>query len=216
MDSYMFLPLIFKGAGMRCLIIGGGDVAWRKVELLLTAGCAVTVIAPHIHNSIRSAVDTQSVRWVAREFQSGDCRGYQLVVAATERREVNQAIHDESMFLCIPVNVVDDPELCSVIFPAIWQQDPLTISVSTGGGAPFMAAAVRDRIAAQGAPLARWTGIATQFRSAVRSEIADRNEKNALYRQFVDAFRPGNPPDPPESKTLGDWLAWLDKLNRRV
>jgi siroheme synthase-like protein len=212
----MFLPLIFKGAGMRCLVIGGGDVAWRKVELLLTAGCAVTVIAPRIHDSIRSAIDTQSVVWVAREFQDGDCRGYQLVVAATEHREVNQAIHDESMSLCIPVNVVDDPKLCSVIFPAIWRRDPLTISVSTGGGAPFMAAAVRDRIAAQGDPLARWTEIAAQFRSAVRSEIVDANAKNALYRQFINAIRPGDPPHPPESKTLGGWLAWLDNITRKV
>jgi uroporphyrin-III C-methyltransferase / precorrin-2 dehydrogenase / sirohydrochlorin ferrochelatase len=208
----MFLPLVFKGAGMRCLIIGGGDVAWRKVELLLTAGCAVTVIAPCIHDGIRSVVDTQSARWVEREFQSGDCRGYQLVIAATERREINKTIFDESSSLGIPVNVVDDPELCTVLFPAVWYQDPLTISVSTGGGAPFMAAAVRDRLAAQGATLARWTEIAAQFRAAVRSEIVDWNEKNMLYRQFVDVVRPGDPPDPPESKTLDDWMAWLDKL----
>jgi uroporphyrin-III C-methyltransferase / precorrin-2 dehydrogenase / sirohydrochlorin ferrochelatase len=209
----MFLPLVFKGAGMRCLVVGGGDVAWRKVELLLAAGCTVTVIAPRIQINIRSAVDSQRVRWAAREFQNGDCRGYQLVVAATERREVNQAIFDESSSLCIPVNVVDDPELCTVIFPAIWQQDPLMISVSTGGGAPFMAAAVRDRIAAQGADLARWTEIASQFRAAVRSEIADWNEKNRLYRKFVNAIQPCEPPDPPENKTLADWLGWLEKLN---
>jgi uroporphyrin-III C-methyltransferase / precorrin-2 dehydrogenase / sirohydrochlorin ferrochelatase len=211
----MFLPLVFKGAGMRCLVIGGGDVAWRKVELLLAAGCAVTLIAPRIHNSIRSAVETQGVRWTAREYRSGDCRGFQLVVAATERREVNQSIYDETSDLCIPVNVVDDPQLCTVLFPAIWQQDPLTISVSTGGGAPFMAAAVRDRIAAQGASLARWTEIAARFRVAIRSEIVDWNEKDALYRRFVEAIRPDDPPDPPESKALVDWLAWLDKLRRK-
>jgi siroheme synthase-like protein len=208
----MFLPLIFRGTGMRCLIIGGGEVAWRKVELLMAAGCTVTVIAPQIHNRIRSAVDTQNPHWIEREYQSGDCRGYQLVIAATERREVNQAIHDESMDLCIPVNVVDDPELCSVIFPAIWQQDSLTISVSTGGGAPFMAAAIRDRLADQGASLARWSEIAAQFRAVVRFEIVAWNEKKALYRKFVDAIRPGDPPDPPQSKTLSDWLAWLEKL----
>ena len=212
----MFLPLVFKGAGMRCLIIGGGDVAWRKVELLLSAGCAVTVIAPCIHYGIRSAVDAQSVRWVEREFQSGDCRGYQLVIAATERREINKIIYDESSSLSIPVNVVDDPELCTVLFPAIWQKDPLTISVSTGGGAPFMAAAVRDRLASQGSSLARWTEIGAQFRAIVRSEIVDWNEKNLLYQRFVDAIQPGDPPDPPESKTLSDWLAWQEKVNRKV
>jgi uroporphyrin-III C-methyltransferase / precorrin-2 dehydrogenase / sirohydrochlorin ferrochelatase len=208
----MFLPLVFKSAKMRCLVIGGGEVAWRKVDLLLTAGCTVTVIAPRIHNNIQSAVDAQRVRWMAREFQNGDCRGYQLVVAATERREVNHTIYDEAASLCVPVNVVDDPELCTVLFPAIWQQNPLMISVSTGGGAPFMAAAVRDRIAAQEAHLAHWTEIAAQFRASVRSEIVDWNDKNALYQKFVDAIRPGNPPDPPQSKTLRNWLAWLEKL----
>jgi uroporphyrin-III C-methyltransferase / precorrin-2 dehydrogenase / sirohydrochlorin ferrochelatase len=208
----MFLPLVFKSAGMRCLVVGGGEVAWRKVELLLSAGCTVTVVAPRVHESIASAIDAQGARWIAREYRSGDCQGFQLVVAATEQREINQAIHDESSALCIPVNVVDDPELCTVHFPAIWQQDPLTISVSTGGVAPFMAAVARDSFAAWGAHLARWTAIAAQFRAAVRSEITDWNEKMTLYRKFVSAIRPGNPPHPPESKALGDWLAWLEQL----
>lgn len=208
----MFLPLVFQSAGMRCLIIGGGEVAWHKLELLSAMGCAVTVIAPRIHNSIRSAVAEQGVRWIDREFCSGDCRGYQLVIAATERREVNRAVSDESRSLCIPVNVVDDPELCTCIFPAVWRQDPLTISISTEGVAPFMAAAVRDRLAVHGAPLARWVETAAKFRTAVRSEIRDWNERKQLYRQFVDAIQPGDPPDPPESKRLNDWMAWLEKL----
>jgi uroporphyrin-III C-methyltransferase/precorrin-2 dehydrogenase/sirohydrochlorin ferrochelatase len=208
----MYLPLVFKGAGMHCLIVGGGEVALRKVELLSAADCAVTVVAPHIHDGIQSAIETKGVRWIAREFRSGDCSGYQLVIAATERREVNRAVFDEAKSLCIPVNVVDDPELCTVIFPAVWQKDPLMISVGTGGGAPFMAAAVRDRVAAQGASLARWTEIAAEFRTVVRSEISDWNEKNLLYRKFTDTIRQGDPPDPPESRKLSDWMAWLEKL----
>jgi uroporphyrin-III C-methyltransferase/precorrin-2 dehydrogenase/sirohydrochlorin ferrochelatase len=208
----MFLPLVFKGAGMRCLIIGGGQVALRKVELLSAAGCAITVIAPDIHDGIRRAVENQGVRWIEREFRSGDCSGYRLVIAATEHREINREIFDESASLGIPINVVDDPELCTVIFPAIYQKGPLTISVSTGGGAPFMAAAIRDRLAAQGSSLARWSEIAAEFRSAVRSEVDDWDEKNRLYRLFAEGIRSGNPPDPPESKKLRDWLLWLEQL----
>ena len=208
----MFLPLVFKGAGMHCLIVGGGDVAARKVELLSAAGCAVTVIAPRVHEGIRSAIESRQVRWIAREFSAGDCRGNQLVIAATGHRKVNRAIFDEATSLCIPVNVVDDPELCTVHFPAVSQHGPLTLAVSTGGGAPFMAAAVRDRIDQEGVSLARWVEIAAQFRSVVRSEISERDEKNRLYRQFVDAIQPGNPPDPPESKMLSDWIVWLEKL----
>ena len=208
----MFLPLVFKAAGMRCLIIGGGEVAWHKLELLMAMDCAVTIISPRIHNGIQGAVEARGVRWIAREFCGGDCRGYQLVIAATERREVNRAVFDESKSLCIPVNVVDDPELCTVIFPAVWRQGPLTISVSTEGVAPYMAAAVRDRLALHGAPLARWVETAAKFRTAVRSELNDWHEKNLLYWQFVDAIQPGDPPDPPEGKKLSDWMEWLEKL----
>jgi uroporphyrin-III C-methyltransferase/precorrin-2 dehydrogenase/sirohydrochlorin ferrochelatase len=212
----MFLPLMFKSDGVRCLIIGGGDVALRKVELLLAAGCMVTVLAPRIHDDIQSAIKTQGVRWIAREFRSGDCSGYQLVIAATEHREINRAIFEEAAALCIPVNVVDDPELCTVIFPAVWQKGPLTISVSTGGGAPFMAAAVRDRVAAQGTSLAHWAEIAAEFRAVVRSQVDDWNEKNRLYHLFTDAIQTNDPPNPPESKNLSDWLMWLETLRGKT
>ncbi len=208
----MYLPLMFKGDGMPCLIIGGGEVAWHKLELLMAADCTVTVIAPHVHENIRSAMEASGVRWIAREFREGDCIGYRLVIAATERREINRMIYEESSSLCIPVNVVDDPELCTVIFPAVWREGPVTVSVSTEGTAPFMAAALRDRLAAHGAALSGWVEVAAKFRAVVRSEVRDRNEKQLLYAQFTDQVRTGDPPDPPESKQLCDWIAWLKRL----
>ncbi len=210
----MYLPLAFKGVGMRCLIIGGGEVALRKLEFLAAAGCEVTVIAPRIHNEIQSAVTAQGVQWIAREFAPGDCSGYQLVIAATERREINLTIFEEAAALCIPINVVDDPELCTVIFPAVWRQGPLTISVNTEGTAPFMAAAVRDRLSSQGSSLSRWVETAARFRAAVRSEISDWKEKNSLYRRFAESIRPGDPPNPPESTELRCWLVWLETLGK--
>ena len=208
----MYLSLAFKGDGLRCLIVGGGEVALRKLKLMLETGCAMTVISPRIHDGIQSAVAEKGVQWIAREIRAGDCRGYQLVIAATERREINRAISEEAKSLGIPVNVVDDPELCTVIFPAVWRKGPLTIAVTTEGAAPFMAAAVRDRIAIHGEPLAGWVEIAAKFRAAVRSGIRDLEEKRLLYQQFEDAIQPGDPPDSPESDKLGDWIAWLEKL----
>jgi uroporphyrin-III C-methyltransferase / precorrin-2 dehydrogenase / sirohydrochlorin ferrochelatase len=210
----MYLPLLFKGAGMRCLIVGGGEVAWRKLELLSSAECAVTVIAPRIHRGIQSAVEKRHLDWIEREFRSGDCRGYQLVIAATASRAVNQAVSEESRSLCIPVNVVDDPGLCTVTFPAFWQQGPLTLSVGTEGAAPFMAVAVRDRLAAHAAPLTGWIEVAARFRAVVRAEVRNWDEKKLLYQKFVHAIQPGHPPDPPESKKLSDWIAWIEKVGR--
>jgi len=211
----MFLPLVFKTSGLRCLIAGGGEVACRKLEMLCGMGCAVTVIAPQINNGIRRRVESDGVQWIAREYQIGDCHGFQLVVAATAQPAVNRTISEEAKTLGIPVNVVDDPELCTVIFPAVWRQGPLTIAASTGGVAPYMAAAVRDRLAAQGPQLARWVETAARFRSAVRSESSDWEEKNVLYRQFVDAVRPDEPEDPPLSTRLSDWITWLEQIRGR-
>jgi len=211
----MFLPLVFKSSGLRCLIVGGGEVACRKLELLCGMECAVTVISPQIHDGISRRVENRAVEWIAREYQSGDCRGFQLVVAATGLSAVNRMISEEARTLGIPVNVVDDPELCTAIFPAVWRQGPLTIAVSTEGVAPYMAAEVRDHLAAQGPQLARWVETAARFRSAVRSELSDWNEKNALYRRFVEAVRPDEPVEPPSSTTLSDWTAWLDQLAGR-
>jgi len=210
----MYLPLAFKGAGMRCLIIGGGEVALRKLLFLTGAGCRVTVIAPRIHSEIRSAVTGLGMEWMAREFAPGDCRGYQLVIAATGRREINLTIFEEAAGLCIPINVVDDPDLCTVIFPAVWRQGPLTISVNTEGTAPFMASVVRDRLSSGGASLSRWVEAAAGFRAAVRSEIGDWKEKESLYRRFAESIRPGDPPDPPDGTELRCWLAWLETLGR--
>lgn len=208
----MYLPLMFQGDGLRCLIVGGGEVALRKLELLLDAGCEVTVIAPRIHDGIQSAVAARDIRWFAREFRAGDCRGYQLVIAATELREINRVVFEESKSLRIPVNVVDDPERCTVIFPAVWRKNSLTLAVSTEGTAPFMAAQICNLLARHAAPLAGWVEVSAKFRAAVRSEVRDTKEKNLLFQQFMDAIRPGDPPDPPESKNLSEWVAWLEKL----
>jgi uroporphyrin-III C-methyltransferase / precorrin-2 dehydrogenase / sirohydrochlorin ferrochelatase len=208
----MYLPLMFKGAGMRCLIIGGGEVALRKLEMLMAADCAVTIIAPSIHGGIRSAVEAGQLRWLAREFRSGDCSGYQLVIAATGRREINKIIFEESASLCVPVNVVDDPELCTIVFPAVWRKGPLTVSVSTDGTAPFMAAAVRDRLATHAEPLVAWVEAAAKFRAVVRSGAGSQEEKDLLYRRFVDRIQSGAPPDFPESEKISDWVAWLESI----
>jgi siroheme synthase-like protein len=210
----MYLPLAFKGTGMRCLIIGGGDVACRKLEFLSAADCEVTLVAPRVNNEIQSAIATKCVRWIAREYAPGDCRGYQLVIAATERRETNQTIFEEAVSLCIPINVVDDPDLCTVIFPAVWRQGPLTISVNTEGVAPFMAAAIRDRLSVQCSSFPVWVETAAKFRAAVRSEVSNWREKNLLYRQFAEAIRSENPPNPPDSAKLCDWIAWLGKIRK--
>jgi uroporphyrin-III C-methyltransferase/precorrin-2 dehydrogenase/sirohydrochlorin ferrochelatase len=207
----MFLPLHFKTKQLSCLIIGGGNVAARKVETLTSAGCLVTVVAPAIDSHIRHAVERSQVRWRARAFAAGDCAGFQLVIAATPHRAVNRTVSEEARSLGIPVNVVDDPELCTVFFGAVWQDGPLTVSVSSGGTAPFMAMALRDGIAKAHAGMGAWVDAAAHFRRAVRSEVTNVEERHRLYRRFADEAKSRPPDKLPQSTLLMEWLNWLER-----
>jgi len=205
----MYLPLFIKTQQLRCLVVGGGSVAARKVERLLASCCALTVVAPAADARIREAAGRSLLVWHARKYSSGDCAGFQLVIAATPHEDVNRAVSAEAQELGIPVNVVDSPRLCTAVFGATWNEGPLMISVSTGGRAPFMAAAVRDRIGKATGGMGPWIEAAGEFRAAVRSEVRDPTTRAHLYRLFAERSRSGSSPSLPQGRTLADWLEWL-------
>jgi len=209
----MYLPLLFK-EGLPCLIVGGGQVASRKIGTLLEVPCNVTIVAPRISDLAEEEVRKGSVRWLEREYARGDCRGFQLIVAATPLREVNRAVSDEARELCIPVNVVDDPALSTVIFPAVWRDGSLLVAVSTEGIAPFMAAEIRTWLARCAQGMGRWVEMGGRFRKIVREEIEDAGERKNLYRQFLDAGQPEELDTPPRGTRLSDWLLWLDSIRK--
>lgn len=207
----MFLPLLFK-KGLSCLIVGGGQVAARKAEILAEASCAITIVAPHVTGRIAEEVQRGFIRLLQREYVSGDCKGYHFVIAATPDNEINRRISDEARNLGIPVNVVDDPALSTVIFPAVWRDGALVIAVSTEGVAPFMAAEIRTRLGGYARQMGRWVEIAGRFREIVRNEVKDPDEKSRLYKRFLEAGEPDESDNPPDSSRLSDWLSWLDNI----
>lgn len=206
----MYLPLYFQMDRLPCLLVGAGKIAVRKAEILLASGSDLNVVAPEIDEWFQPRVLQGTIRWRAREYQPGDCDGCRLVVAATPNVEVNRKISAEARQKGIPINVVDAPELCTVIFGAVWRDGPLTIAVSTGGAAPFMAAEVRNRIAQIAGGLGRWTEAAARFRSAVREAVNDPAARDRLYRRFVDRMRTASADDVPGEAQFTEWLAWLD------
>jgi siroheme synthase-like protein len=209
----MYLPILFK-EGLRCLIVGGGQVASRKIKALLKIPCDITVVAPRMCDPAAKAVRENSIRWLEREYRRGDCRGFQLIVAATPFKEVNRQVFEEARELGIPINVVDDPALSTVIFPAIWRDQSLLVAVSTGGVAPFMAAEIRTWLARRAKGMGRWVELGGRFRETVRREIKDIGERESLYRSFLDAGQPGDRETPPNSTQLSDWLSWLDGIHK--
>lgn len=208
----MYFPLYFNADIVNCLVIGGGEVALRKIEILLKAGFKILVISPRIVPEISDFVEDENIAYLQRKYQYGDCMGNQLVISATSDTEVNTQVSEEARALGIPVNVVDAPELCSVIFPAIERDEPLVIAVSTGGHAPFMAAELRNRLRKNIEGWGRWVRIAGRFRKLVRDSTDEATERAKLYEKFIAAGMPPSDMTPPEDADLDEWISWLRSL----
>jgi precorrin-2 dehydrogenase/sirohydrochlorin ferrochelatase len=145
-----YIPIFLDVTGRRCVVVGGGEVAARKVESLLTAGAQVTVVSPSLAApSLVAAVERGIVEHIARAYQRGDIAGCALVYAATDNRDLHRALADEARALGIPLNVVDVPELCSFIAPAVLKRGALQIAISTGGASPAFAARLRRELEKQ-------------------------------------------------------------------
>jgi siroheme synthase-like protein len=140
--------------GRQCLVVGGGAVAARKARDLADAGARVTVVAPELAPAVGELAATpgRDVRAEARPYRRGEAAGYRLVVAATGDRALNQRVYDDAEAAGVWINSADDPERCTVTLPARLHQGRLTVTVSTGGHSPAVAAWLRDRLAGELGP----------------------------------------------------------------
>lgn len=141
-----YLPIFLKLQDRPCAVIGGGEVAARKVALLLEAGARVTVTAPELCDALGDRLRQGGIAYRAGAFTPAALHGMALVIAATDDRAVNAEVSRIAQEQRLPVNVVDDPELCSFILPAIVDRSPVVVAVSTGGAAPVLARLLRARL----------------------------------------------------------------------
>jgi uroporphyrin-III C-methyltransferase/precorrin-2 dehydrogenase/sirohydrochlorin ferrochelatase len=141
-----FLPIFLNIREQPCLVVGGGTTATRKVELLYQAGAQVHVIAPKISSQLQQWVKEQRIVHHARTFQATDLNHHRLVIAATNDKAVNEQVSTLAKAQGTPVNVVDQPKLCSFIMPSLIDRSPVQIAVSTGGASPVLARLLRARL----------------------------------------------------------------------
>ena len=140
-------PIFMNLQDQKCLVVGAGPVALRKIRLMQSAGAKITVIAPDMCDEIESEFK-DSITYLAREFEDNDINDYRLITAATNFPEVNERVSHLAQAKNIPVNVVDQPELCSFITPSIIDRSPVLVAISTGGGAPVLARNLRSKLEA--------------------------------------------------------------------
>jgi siroheme synthase-like protein len=128
--------------GRSCLVVGGGSVALEKVRGLVECGARVTVVAPQVAGELLEL----GVEIVRRGYRPSDLDGRFLVVAATSTPSVNRRVFRDAEARSLLCNVVDVPELCSFILPAVVRRDPIAVAVSTGGASPALAQRIRDDV----------------------------------------------------------------------
>ena len=182
-----YLPIFMDVRGRACLVVGGGAVALRKVELLLRAGAELRVVAPRVCAALRALAPSERFQLTERAYISGDLSGIELVVAATDQAEVNAQVAADARVRSILVNVVDEPALCTFIMPAIVDRSPVLVAVSTAGASPSLARLTRARVeAALPAQLGRLAAFAAQHRHAVRQRVGDLNARRLLWDRVLD------------------------------
>jgi precorrin-2 dehydrogenase / sirohydrochlorin ferrochelatase len=185
-------PINLVIEGRRCVVVGGGPVATRKVEGLIAAGAAVVVVAPQICDPIRAL----GVEVVPRPYRRGDLDEAWLAIVATDDPEVNRTVRADAEAARVWVNAADDPPACSFTLPAVVRQGPVMVTVSTAGHSPALASWLRGQVAAQLGPeiglLAEWLSEAREELKSAGRSTEDVDWRPALDWDMLELIRSGH------------------------
>ncbi|WP_201590710.1 uroporphyrinogen-III C-methyltransferase [Psychrobacter sp. Pi2-51] len=180
-------PLFFKLEDRKVLIVGGGDVALRKADLLSRAGACITVLAPTIMAEIQALLSDSKHQLIYENYHKTYMTGARVIIAATDDETLNHQIHADATEINIPVNVVDTPPLCDFIFPAIVDRNPIVIGISSNGKAPVLARLLRARLETlipQG--YGKLAKLAGDFRTEVKSKIPTLTGRRQFWERAFE------------------------------
>ncbi len=181
-----FFPIFLDLHNRDCLVVGGGRVAARKVSLLLRAGARVLVVAPELCDELERLREEQRITCRLREFDEADVHDKALVIAATDRQVVNRRISELARRENIPVNVVDQPELCSFIMPSVIDRSPVQVAVSTGGSSPVLARLLRARLESYvPAAYGRLAKLVESFREQVKQRFSRMEQRRQFWENAM-------------------------------
>ncbi|MCK0543677.1 siroheme synthase CysG [Pseudomonas syringae pv. aptata] len=177
-----FLPLFHNLRGSRVLVVGGGEIALRKSRLIADAGAVLRVVAPEIEAQLSELVVQSGGEMILRGYSECDLDGCVLIIAATDDEPLNAQVSRDARLRCVPVNVVDAPALCTVIFPAIVDRSPLVIAVSSGGDAPVLARLIRAKLETWiPSSYGQLAGLAARFRNQVKGLFPNVQQRRAFW-----------------------------------
>ena len=175
-------------ANTRCVVVGGGEVAARKVAALRQAGARPAVISPTLCETLVRQVENGEIDAIPRQYQAGDLTGARLVIAATDDAATNEAVWREAQDAGCLVNVVDDPSRCNFYVPATVRRGALTLSVSTSGNSPLLARRIRERLEQQfDLAYEPYLELLGELRPRVQKQVAEPDRRKALWESLLDS-----------------------------
>lgn len=181
------LPIFLDVRGRRCVVIGGGDVAARKISLLLKALAMVMVVAPKLCEALYIRYINEEICWMEAGFSPDHLAHAWLAIAATDDRALNRAVSEAAQANNIPVNVVDQPELCTFVMPSIIDRSPVVVAISSGGAAPVLSRMLRARLETMiPAAYGRLAGLAGKFRQQVKKQLPQGPARRIFWENVLD------------------------------
>ena len=179
-----FLPIFLNVKGKLCLVVGGGEVAKRKAGVLLEAGAKVRVVAPQIDPALAGLPHVESI---VACFEAQHLDGMTLAIAATNDRSVNRQVSESARERNIPVNVVDHPELCSFIMPAILDRSPMMVAFSSGGASPVLTRMMRGKLETMiPQNYSRLAAFAERFRELVKKRVTNPAKRRIFWENALE------------------------------
>lgn len=183
MKTQTYYPAFINLSGKKCVVVGGGKVAERKVLSLLRSGANVAVISPAITNILKKYKEKGKIKHIERDYKNGDIKDAFLVIAATSDEATNIRVSRDAPFL---VNVVDRPDLANFIVPSVVSRGPMTIAISTSGASPAMAKEVRKELEIlYGKDFGRFLAFLRQLRKKVLQDITDNKKREMLLKRVA-------------------------------
>lgn len=181
-----FLPIFLNIKNKTCLVVGAGEVAKRKIMLLLQAGAQVSVVSPELDTTLKEYLVHGKIKFCAESFQPEQLEDIVLVIAATNDRVTNRLVSETAQKRKIPVNVVDDPDLCTFIMPSIVDRSPLLIAVSSGGQSPVLARLLRAQLEIMiPVAYARLAAMAGKFRKHVKQHFTHPEKRRIFWEKAL-------------------------------
>ena len=186
-----YLPVFTQIRGQHVLVVGGGDIALRKVRLLSDAGAIITLVSPEFDHELL-AIKSDDIQLITRAFESGDIQTTTkrpiLVIAATNEMSINEQVAQIAQSENILVNVVDAPQLSTFIFPAIVDRSPIVVAISSGGDAPVLVRRLREKLESllpqHLGPLATLMG---KFRATVKTQLGSLNQRRRFWEDVLSS-----------------------------